>query len=134
MTARGITDVYPGRLVYITIASLGKVNLQLSRHQNFGEVADATVEIVHVNNESFSYPFSLNDKVDSLVSCTLQADSDSLERMAKIEAVKEEGKERPKMGWRQDVQLPAKFMTHSPAFFESARGVREHVGKASKAH
>lgn len=44
MTAKGLTDVYLGRSVYITIANFGEVDENLPKHQRVGETAEASAE------------------------------------------------------------------------------------------
>lgn len=48
MTNKGIMNFYKGCLLYITKGELGKVDVNLPKHQNVGKVANAAVEIVHV--------------------------------------------------------------------------------------
>lgn len=55
MTAKGTMNVYPGRSSYITIAKFPKVDIHLPKHQKVFGVADAPVEIAHIENECFVY-------------------------------------------------------------------------------
>lgn len=46
VTAKDITDVFPGRSFYITIANFGELDLDLAEQQKISEVANVPVEIV----------------------------------------------------------------------------------------
>lgn len=53
MTTKRILAVYRGHLFYITIADLGKVDVNLQRCLEVGEVVNAPKEIVHVEDERY---------------------------------------------------------------------------------
>lgn len=48
-------DGYPSRSFYITFPKFGRADVNLPKHQKVGKVADASIGIVHVKNERFSY-------------------------------------------------------------------------------
>lgn len=52
-TAKGVIEVYPGRLFYNTIANLGRADVSLPKNQKVGEGASAPQEIVHNKDELF---------------------------------------------------------------------------------
>lgn len=56
MMANGIRDVYLGLPLYIINANIGKVDAHLPKYQKVGEVENAQVEVVHVEEEHYSYP------------------------------------------------------------------------------
>lgn len=51
-----IMGVYPELSFYITIDRFGKVNVNLPKHQNVGEITNAQEEIVHIKEKRYSYP------------------------------------------------------------------------------
>lgn len=67
-TAKGITDAYPDRPFYVTIANFSKFDVNLPKRREVGEVANAPIEIVHVNDIRYSYsPCTQANNCDSTV-------------------------------------------------------------------
>lgn len=54
-TANAIMNVYPSCPFYITSASLGKVDVNMLKHQKVEEVANVLQEIDHLKDQCFSY-------------------------------------------------------------------------------
>lgn len=50
VTAKGITDVYPGHSFYIPIANFGIADVLLPNYQNVGEVASAPEGISYIKD------------------------------------------------------------------------------------
>lgn len=59
---KGIMDVYPYFSFYITIASLGKIDVHMVKHLNVGAAANAPVWTVHIKNERYMYLFETHAK------------------------------------------------------------------------
>lgn len=98
-------DEYSGRPSYITITNFDKVNVRFPRHQKFDDVADASVEIVHVKDDRFLYPSGAHaDKNDRIINAVhYELTIDHLHKMAEHEVVKDRYKETLKKKWLVDI-------------------------------
>lgn len=52
---KAIMDVYLGRPFNFTVKKFSMADVHMPNHQNAGEVADASEEVVYIRNELFSY-------------------------------------------------------------------------------
>lgn len=51
MNSKKTMDVCLGSSFYVTVANFGKVEVHLLKHQNVGEVTNASVELLHIKDE-----------------------------------------------------------------------------------
>lgn len=95
------------------------MDLHLLAHPKVGEVADVTVEIVHIIDARFMdiSGAHASNNYSSVHDVYYKPTRDRLEQMTIHEAVKENKKEKPKRNCREDVQLLANFKMHRPAFW-----------------
>lgn len=119
ITAKKIMDVYQSRPFYITIANFGKIDVHLAKHEKFRRLKDAPDEVVHIKDECFSTPL-LHMRIavtgQQLLYFTRQLRPPRLDCKPRSREKKDHVK--VEKDWRDDAQLPRKFMTHRQAFLE----------------
>lgn len=87
------------------MANFGMVDARLPKNQGFGKVANAPVELVHIENEHYSYlPGAHASEHDSSFTAgRYMPTSSRLEQILEHEDVKEKDKRTIEMERREDV-------------------------------
>lgn len=118
MTDKSIVAVYPGCHFYLSISSFGIAYLPLRKHQEVVEVSRAPKRIVYITEENFLYMSnSKATKIDRAVNSQHHRPRvNLLDKIAKLDSVKERCEENHKNNWREDVQLPDKFKSPCQSF------------------
>lgn len=106
MTAKGVTDAYPGRIFYITLANLGKFDIYLPKHQKISEIADALARIIRIKDEHFSYPSGVhaNNDNSSINTAHYEPTPDHLDHIVEHGAVNEREEETVNKDCHEEVQ------------------------------
>lgn len=104
-------DDYSGCCSYVTIASVCKVDLDLSKHRKILEEENVRQKIVDIKNERFLYLSSTTaTKRHWFVSAVnYKRNRDLLKQFAAHEIVMKKEEEFLKQNRIEDVQLPASF-------------------------
>lgn len=99
---------------------MAKLDINLPKYVEVGKVVNVLEEIVHNKEEGYSYPFGTRASTSSspVSAVHYKLTHDRLKQMAKHESIEEKKEEKLKKEWCEDVQLPAKFERHRPAFPE----------------
>lgn len=113
-------DVYTARPFYLKIANFCMAVAHLRKHRPVGKVGNVPKGIVYIKRQHFLYPTCAKGiKSDCCVNAVhYNSEPHSLDQMAKQEAGKERVEGALEKDWFKDVQLPAKFEEHHPAFLD----------------
>lgn len=129
--SKGIMDVRPGQILYITIGNFGKADLNPPTNQKASAVANELWGIVHINHKCFLYRFGSRATTFNryFITAYYKPTLDRFEQMVDHEAFKEKDEVSLPEDRHQCVHLSASFAGYCQALlgmlmeFKTPRGV-----------